>query len=96
MGAGAAAVLDARAASLVMRAVRKTVNTGRTVVCTIHQPSREIFEAFDELLLLKPGGRVIFNGPMGQGGTNLIEHFHGVEGVPRDPGSGPGSRQGIQ
>ncbi|KXZ48202.1 hypothetical protein GPECTOR_29g109 [Gonium pectorale] len=78
--------LDARAASLVMRAVRNTVNTGRTVVCTIHQPSREIFEAFDELLLLKPGGRVIFNGPMGQGGANLIEHFHGVEGVPRyDP-----------
>ena len=29
--------LDARAAAIVMRAVRNTVNTGRTVVCTIHQ-----------------------------------------------------------
>ncbi len=29
--------LDARAASLVMSTVRATVNTGRTVVCTIHQ-----------------------------------------------------------
>ncbi|GLC47082.1 hypothetical protein PLESTM_002024000 [Pleodorina starrii] len=75
--------LDARAASLVMRAVRNTVDTGRTVVCTIHQPSREIFEAFDELLLLKPGGRVIFNGPVGRNQSNLISHFHSVAGVPR-------------
>eukprot|EP00208_Stichococcus_sp_RCC1054_P006723 CAMPEP_0206141786 /NCGR_PEP_ID=MMETSP1473-20131121/14100_1 /ASSEMBLY_ACC=CAM_ASM_001109 /TAXON_ID=1461547 /ORGANISM="Stichococcus sp, Strain RCC1054" /LENGTH=1124 /DNA_ID=CAMNT_0053536477 /DNA_START=231 /DNA_END=3601 /DNA_ORIENTATION=+ len=30
--------LDARAAAIVMRTVRNTVNTGRTVVCTIHQP----------------------------------------------------------
>ncbi len=36
--------LDARAAGVVMRAVRNSVNTGRTVVCTIHQPNREIFE----------------------------------------------------
>ncbi|KAL0447513.1 UNVERIFIED_CONTAM: Pleiotropic drug resistance protein 1 [Sesamum latifolium] len=41
--------LDARAAAIVMRTVRNTVNTGRTVVCTIHQPSIDIFEAFDEL-----------------------------------------------
>lgn len=41
--------LDARAAAIVMRAVKSTVNTGRTVVCTIHQPSIDIFEAFDEV-----------------------------------------------
>ncbi|KAL5976776.1 transcription factor [Asimina triloba] len=40
--------LDARAAAIVMRTVRNTVDTGRTVVCTIHQPSIDIFEAFDE------------------------------------------------
>ncbi|KAJ4791549.1 Drug resistance transporter-like ABC domain protein [Rhynchospora pubera] len=40
--------LDARAAAIVMRTIRSTVDTGRTVVCTIHQPSIDIFEAFDE------------------------------------------------
>lgn len=54
--------LDARAAGVVMDAVRATVDTGRTVVCTIHQPSVDIFQAFDELLLLKPGGSTIFFG----------------------------------
>jgi len=43
--------LDARAAAIVMRAVRNIVDTGRTVVCTIHQPSIDIFEAFDEVHL---------------------------------------------
>ena len=38
--------LDARAAAIVMRTVRNTVNTGRTVVCTIHQPSIDIFEVW--------------------------------------------------
>ena len=38
--------LDARAAAIVMRAVRNTVDTGRTVVCTIHQPSIDIFEVY--------------------------------------------------
>jgi ABC-type multidrug transport system ATPase subunit len=49
--------LDARAAAIVMRTVRNTVDTGRTVVCTIHQPSIDIFEAFDEV---KMGSTDIF------------------------------------
>ncbi|KAH0904414.1 hypothetical protein HID58_043917, partial [Brassica napus] len=52
--------LDSRAAAIVMRTVRNTVDTGRTVVCTIHQPSIDIFEAFDELLLMKRGGHKQF------------------------------------
>ncbi|RAL51691.1 hypothetical protein DM860_010409 [Cuscuta australis] len=42
--------LDARAAAIVMRTIRNTVDTGRTVVCTIHQPSIDIFESFDEAI----------------------------------------------
>jgi ABC-type multidrug transport system ATPase subunit len=47
--------LDARAAAVVMRAVRNVANSNRTVTVTIHQPSTEIFEAFDMLVLLQRG-----------------------------------------
>ncbi|ONM57826.1 ABC transporter G family member 34 [Zea mays] len=75
--------LDARAAAIVMRTVRNTVNTGRTVVCTIHQPSIDIFEAFDELLLLKRGGRVIYAGQLGVQSRVLVEYFEAIPGVPK-------------
>ncbi|KAG5228963.1 ABC transporter family protein [Salix suchowensis] len=73
--------LDARAAAIVMRTVRNTVDTGRTVVCTIHQPSIDIFEAFDELFLLKRGGEEIYVGPLGRHSCHLIKYFEGIEGV---------------
>ncbi|KAK2363923.1 pleiotropic drug resistance protein [Trifolium repens] len=73
--------LDARAAAIVMRTVRNTVDTGRTVVCTIHQPSIDIFESFDELLLLKQGGQEIYVGPLGHHSSNLISYFEGIQGV---------------
>ncbi|KAM0869667.1 hypothetical protein ACQ4PT_040497 [Festuca glaucescens] len=75
--------LDARAAAIVMRTVRNTVNTGRTVVCTIHQPSIDIFEAFDELLLLKRGGQVIYSGPLGRNSHKVVEYFQEIPGVPK-------------
>ncbi|KAK9232149.1 hypothetical protein WN943_022392 [Citrus x changshan-huyou] len=73
--------LDARAAAIVMRTVRNTVDTGRTVVCTIHQPSIDIFEAFDELFLLKRGGQEIYVGPLGRHSSHLIKYFEGNPGV---------------
>ncbi|KAL9400281.1 hypothetical protein Peur_009242 [Populus x canadensis] len=75
--------LDARAAAIVMRAVRNTVDTGRTVVCTIHQPSIDIFDAFDELFLLKRGGEEIYVGPVGRHACHLIKYFEEIEGVPK-------------
>ncbi|KAJ1415870.1 P-loop containing nucleoside triphosphate hydrolase [Sesbania bispinosa] len=75
--------LDARAAAIVMRTVRNTVDTGRTVVCTIHQPSIDIFDAFDELLLLKRGGEEIYVGPLGRHCSHLINYFEGINGVPK-------------
>ncbi|KAL2933657.1 ABC transporter G family member 39 [Bienertia sinuspersici] len=75
--------LDARAAAIVMRTVRNTVDTGRTVVCTIHQPSIDIFEAFDELLLMKRGGQVIYAGPLGHRSHKLVEYFEAIPGVPK-------------
>ncbi|KAK1664183.1 hypothetical protein QYE76_052342 [Lolium multiflorum] len=73
--------LDARAAAIVMRAVRNTVNTGRTVVCTIHQPSIDIFESFDALLLLKRGGQVIYAGDLGRHSHKLVKYFEAIPGV---------------
>ncbi|KAI3761586.1 hypothetical protein L1987_52006 [Smallanthus sonchifolius] len=77
--------LDARAAAIVMRTVRNTVDTGRTVVCTIHQPSIDIFESFDELLLLKRGGQVIYAGPLGSNSIDIINYFEEIPGVPKIP-----------
>ncbi|XP_024969108.1 ABC transporter G family member 35-like isoform X3 [Cynara cardunculus var. scolymus] len=77
--------LDARAAAIVMRAVRNTVDTGRTVVCTIHQPSIDIFESFDELLLMKRGGQVIYAGPLGRNSQQIVDYFEEISGVPEIP-----------
>ncbi|CAN7062210.1 unnamed protein product [Brassica rapa subsp. trilocularis] len=73
--------LDARAAAIVMRAVKNVAETGRTIVCTIHQPSIDIFEAFDELVLLKRGGRMIYTGPLGQHSSHVIQYFESIPGV---------------
>ncbi|KAJ7956622.1 Pleiotropic drug resistance ABC transporter [Quillaja saponaria] len=75
--------LDARAAAIVMRAVRNTVDTGRTVVCTIHQPSIDIFESFDELFLLTRGGEEIYVGPVGPQSCHLIKYFEQINGLGR-------------
>ncbi|KAL6008799.1 hypothetical protein ACLOJK_022025 [Asimina triloba] len=85
--------LDARAAAIVMRAVKNVGDSGRTVVCTIHQPSIDIFESFDELLLMKKGGKLIYAGPLGQNSSKVIEyfefshdshpHWQGIPGVPK-------------
>ncbi|MFS7986458.1 putative ABC-type sulfate transporter [Helianthus anomalus] len=75
--------LDARSAAIVMRAVKNIVDTGRTIVCTIHQPSIDIFEAFDELILLKNGGCMIYCGPVGHNSCRVIEYFESISGVPK-------------
>jgi len=43
----------------------KVAKMGRTVISTIHQPSREIFLMFDDLLLLQRGGWQAYFGPLG-------------------------------
>ncbi|XP_027333867.1 pleiotropic drug resistance protein 3-like isoform X1 [Abrus precatorius] len=75
--------LDARAAAVVMRAVKNVVATGRTTVCTIHQPSIDIFETFDELILMKAGGQIIYSGMLGHHSSRLIEYFQSIPGVPK-------------
>ncbi|EEY59013.1 ATP-binding Cassette (ABC) Superfamily [Phytophthora infestans T30-4] len=73
--------LDARSAKLIMDGVRKVADSGRTITCTIHQPSAEVFYLFDSLLLLKRGGETVFCGDLGRDCCNLIEYFDGIPGV---------------
>jgi len=67
--------LDARSALLVMRVVRRIAATGRTVLCTIHQPSSEVFFLFDRLLLLRSGGKTAYFGDVGTEGEKLISYL---------------------
>ncbi|KAG6973080.1 hypothetical protein JG687_00001112 [Phytophthora cactorum] len=77
--------LDDRAAKVIMDGVRKVANTGRTILCTIHQPSTEVFTLFDSLLLLKNGGETVFFGDLGGRCRNLIDYFEGIPQVPKLP-----------
>ncbi|KAI9922985.1 hypothetical protein PsorP6_000761 [Peronosclerospora sorghi] len=73
--------LDARSAKMIMDGIRKVADSGRTIVCTIHQPSSEVFYLFDNLLLLKRGGETVFAGELGEKCHNLIKYFESIPGV---------------
>lgn len=40
-------------------------------------------QSFDELLLLKRGGRTIYFGPTGERSAELVSYFESVPGVPQ-------------
>ncbi|CAI8597141.1 unnamed protein product [Vicia faba] len=73
----------AKVAAIVMRTVRNTMDTGCTVVCMIHQPSIDIFDAFDELLLMKLRGEQIYVDPFGRNCAHLIQYFEATQAVPK-------------
>lgn len=73
--------LDARAAQIVMRGVLAIARTGRTVLCTIHQPSISIFELFDALLLLQRGGYTAYFGDLGKDSVLMLEYFLSIPGT---------------
>ena len=67
--------LDSAAAFNIIRFLRKLADSGQAILCTIHQPSAVLFEYFDELLLLKSGGRVVYHGSLGKDSRELISYF---------------------
>lgn len=72
-----------------MKSLRKVADTGRTIVATIHQPSSQVFDMFDDLLLLKKGGHVVFYGETGVCSSNLIAYFEGLGATPMNVGENP-------
>jgi ABC-type multidrug transport system ATPase subunit len=63
--------LDSFTSMEVMSAVRNMTNMNQAVtLCTIHQPSTELFELFDRLLLLA-NGRLLYFGPT----SGAIDYF---------------------
>ena len=47
--------LDSFMATSVVEMLRSLASQGRTVICTIHQPSSQIVELFDKVLLMAEG-----------------------------------------
>ena len=76
--------LDSGAAFNIVRFLRKLADAGQAILCTIHQPSAVLFEYFDELLLLKTGGRVVYHGALGKDSRLMIDYFesHGAKKCP--------------
>lgn len=55
--------LDATSAFQLVRTLKSLATKGRTVITTIHQPRSEIWELFDNLIILSRGSPV-YSGPM--------------------------------
>lgn len=53
--------LDSFMALNVVQLLKNMAQTGKTIICTIHQPSSELYSMFDKLLLMAEG-RVAFLG----------------------------------
>jgi ABC-type multidrug transport system ATPase subunit/ABC-type multidrug transport system permease subunit len=64
--------LDSATAYEVMSAVRRLANQRRTIVATIHQPSRHSFELFDKLILLAKGKIIYFGSNRN---SDVIDYF---------------------
>ncbi|KDN59896.1 hypothetical protein CSUB01_10867 [Colletotrichum sublineola] len=65
--------LDATAASSMMRTLKAVARLGITVIVIIHQPRTEIFDLFDNLILLG-NGQTIYEGPQHQ----AQDYFEGM------------------
>ena len=81
--------LDSQAAYNVVRFLRKLADAGQAILCTIHQPSAVLFEQFDELLLLRTGGRTVFHGELGHDSRHLIQYFESNGGHKCPPEANP-------
>lgn len=64
--------LDSTTALQIIKLLKQEARKGMTIICTIHQPSSEIFMQFDRLMMLSEG-YPIYNGPLSMIQTFLNE-----------------------
>lgn len=78
--------LDSQSAWSIVQFLRKLADHGQAILCTIHQPSSELFQVFDRLLLLKKGGKTVYFGDIGKNSSTLINYFesHGAPKCGKD------------
>uniref|UniRef100_A0A0P6G6D5 Protein white n=1 Tax=Daphnia magna TaxID=35525 RepID=A0A0P6G6D5_9CRUS len=75
--------LDSYMAQNIVQVLKNIASTGKTVVCTIHQPSSEVFALFDRILLMAEG-RTAFLGP-----ASDALSFFSSQGLPCPPNYNP-------
>ena len=63
--------LDSFMAINVISLLKEMASQGRTIICSIHQPSSQLFEMLDYILLLA-NGRVAFIGDKGDNGVRML------------------------
>ncbi|KAJ3286083.1 hypothetical protein HDU79_006766, partial [Rhizoclosmatium sp. JEL0117] len=56
--------LDSTAAMDAVNILHSISRLGLTIVAVVHQPRVEIFETFDDVLMIAPGGRTAYFGPV--------------------------------
>ncbi|KAG8216186.1 ABC-2 type transporter-domain-containing protein [Butyriboletus roseoflavus] len=69
--------LDSQSAWAIVSFLRDLADSGQAILCTIHQPSAELFQVFDRLLLLRMGGETVYFGDIGPSAATLIQYFEG-------------------
>ncbi|KAL8651741.1 MAG: hypothetical protein Q9226_004578 [Calogaya cf. arnoldii] len=67
--------LDSQTAWSICALLRKLVNNGQAILCTIHQPSAILFQEFDRVLLLAKGGKTLYFGDLGDSAKTLTNYF---------------------
>ena len=81
--------LDSQTAWAIMAFIRSLADNGLSILCTIHQPSAVLFQLFDRLLLLRPGGQTVYFGDIGENSSKLINYFERNGSAPCDPKENP-------
>ncbi|KAL5505028.1 SNQ2_6 [Sanghuangporus vaninii] len=67
--------LDPQEALAIVALLRDLANHGQAILCSIHQPSSEILDHFDQLLVLHKGGKMVYFGDIGNDCGIMIDYF---------------------